>query len=185
MTAQDYKAPDSVGRLQRNALVVGGIGLLLCIVAAIKSPQIFFPSYLMGFLLVLGLALGSLGLLMLQHLTGGHWGIVIRRPLESATRTLPLVAVLVSAHRVWDEVSLRRVARSGTSARRAALGIAAELPDRARLLRARGDLFRDVAAADVHLQSLVARAGRQPGRPRCCGGASRCWPGRESFFTSS
>jgi hypothetical protein len=31
---------------------------------------------------------------MLQHLTGGHWGIVIRRPLESATRTLPLLAVL-------------------------------------------------------------------------------------------
>jgi hypothetical protein len=94
MTAQDYKTPDSVGRLQRNALAAGGIGLLLCIVAAIKSPQIFFPSYLMGYLLVLGLALGSLGLLMLQHLTGGHWGIVIRRPLESATRTLPLLAIL-------------------------------------------------------------------------------------------
>ena len=94
MTAQEYKTPDSVGRLQRNALVAGGIGLLLCIVAAMKAPQIFFPSYLMGYLLVLGLALGSLGLLMLQHLTGGHWGIVIRRPLESATRTLPLLAIL-------------------------------------------------------------------------------------------
>jgi hypothetical protein len=94
MTAQDYKTPASVGRLQRNALVAGGIALLLCIFGAIKSPQIFFPSYLMGYLLVLGLALGSLGLLMLQHLTGGHWGIVIRRPLESATRTLPLLAIL-------------------------------------------------------------------------------------------
>jgi hypothetical protein len=92
--AQDYKTPDSVGRLQRNALVAGGIALLLAIVGGIKSPQIFFPSYLMGYLLVLGLALGSLGLLMLQHLTGGHWGIMIRRPLESATRTLPLLAVL-------------------------------------------------------------------------------------------
>ena len=94
MTAQEYRTPDSVGRLQRNAMVAGGIALLLCIFGAIKSPQIFFPSYLMGYLLVLGLALGSLGLLMLQHLTGGHWGIVIRRPLESATRTLPLLAVL-------------------------------------------------------------------------------------------
>jgi hypothetical protein len=46
----------------------------------------------MSFMLVLGLTLGSLGLVMLQHLTGGHWGIIIRRPLESATRTLPLVA---------------------------------------------------------------------------------------------
>jgi len=94
MTAQEYRTPDSVGRLQRNALMAGGIGLLLCIFGAIKSPQVFFPSYLMGYLLVLGLALGSLGLLMLQHLTGGHWGIIIRRPLESATRTLPLLAVL-------------------------------------------------------------------------------------------
>ena len=94
MTAQEYKAPDSVGRLQRSAMVAGGIALLLCIIGAIKSPQVFFPSYLMAYLLVLGLALGSLGLLMLQHLTGGHWGIVIRRPLESATRTLPLLAVL-------------------------------------------------------------------------------------------
>jgi len=94
MTAQDYRTPDSVGRLQRNALVAGGIALLLCIVGAMKAPQVFFPSYLMGYMLVLGLALGSLGLLMLQHLTGGQWGIVIRRPLESATRTLPLLAVL-------------------------------------------------------------------------------------------
>jgi hypothetical protein len=39
------------------------------------------------------LSLGSLGLLMLQHLTGGHWGIMTRRPLESATRVLPVVAV--------------------------------------------------------------------------------------------
>ncbi len=94
MMAQEYKAPDSVGRLQRSALVAGGFAVLLCIFAALKSPQIFFPSYLMGYLLILGFALGSLGLLMLQHLTSGQWGIVIRRPLESATRTLPLLAVL-------------------------------------------------------------------------------------------
>jgi hypothetical protein len=94
MTAQEYKAPDSVGRLQRSALIAGGFAVLLCIFAALKSPQIFFPSYLMGYLLILGFALGSLGLLMLQHLTSGQWGIVIRRPLESATRTLPLLAVL-------------------------------------------------------------------------------------------
>jgi hypothetical protein len=94
MTAQEYRTPDSVGRLQRNALVAGGIALILCIFGAIKSPQVFFPSYLMAYLLVLGLALGSLGLLMLQHLTSGQWGIIIRRPLESATRTLPLLAIL-------------------------------------------------------------------------------------------
>jgi hypothetical protein len=94
MIAQDYKAPESVGRLQRGAILVGLIGLVLCIFGWIKSPDALIHSYLLAFLFVLGLSLGSLGLLMLQHLTGGHWGIVIRRPLESATRSLPLVFVL-------------------------------------------------------------------------------------------
>ena len=32
---------------------------------------------------------------MLQHLTGGGWGLVIRRsPEAAATRTLPLMAIL-------------------------------------------------------------------------------------------
>src|SRR2546421_11939365 len=91
MTAQDYKAPESVSRLERRALVVGVIGVIGCIFGWVSSPETFFRSYLVGFLAVLGLSLGSLGLLMLQHLTGGHWGLVIRRPLESATRGLLVV----------------------------------------------------------------------------------------------
>lgn len=94
MTAQDYTAPDSIGRLQQRALIAGLIGVLLCIVGFFRSPDQFFQSYLVAFLFVLGLSLGSLGLLMLQHMTSGHWGIVIRRPLESAMQNLWLVAVL-------------------------------------------------------------------------------------------
>jgi hypothetical protein len=91
MSAEEYKAPESVGRLQKRALVVGVLGLIVSIVGWITKPEDFFRSYLVAFLLVLGLSLGSLGLLMLQHLTGGDWGILIRRPLESATRVLWLV----------------------------------------------------------------------------------------------
>jgi hypothetical protein len=93
MTAQDYRAPESVGRLQQRALVAGVIGLVLCAIGWARTPDQFYRSYLVAFMLVLGLSVGSLGLLMLQHLTSGHWGIVIRRPLEAATRALPLVAV--------------------------------------------------------------------------------------------
>src|SRR5438309_4001323 len=92
MSAQEYKAPESVGRLEKRALVVGVLGLVVSIVGWITKPEDFFRSYLVGFLAVLGLSLGSLGLLMLQHLTGGHWGIMIRRPLEAASRVLWLVA---------------------------------------------------------------------------------------------
>ena len=93
MAAQEYQAPESVSRLQQRALFIGGIALLVSMLGAVRTPELFYPSYLMCFLLLLGLAVGSLGLLMLQHLTSGHWGIIIRRSLESATRTLPLLAI--------------------------------------------------------------------------------------------
>lgn len=94
MSAQNYMAPASVGRLQQRALTVGILGLALLMFGASASPAQFFRSYLVGYLFALGVTLGCLGLLMLQHLTGGHWGVMIRRPLESATRTLPVLAVL-------------------------------------------------------------------------------------------
>src|SRR5271163_4163408 len=97
MTAQEYQAPESVNRLQNSALAIGAIALVLGCFLGLRDPEAkdaFFRAYLMGYMLVLGFALGSLGLLMLQHLTSGQWGIMIRRPLESATRTLPLLFVL-------------------------------------------------------------------------------------------
>src|SRR5690349_7893062 len=94
MTAQDFRAPESIDRIRQRAFIAAVIGLIISILGLIKSPDRFFPSYLLAFIFVLGLTLGSLALLMLQHLTGGNWGIVIRRPLEAATRNLPLVAVL-------------------------------------------------------------------------------------------
>jgi len=94
VSVQEYKAPDSVGRVQTAGLAIGGVALLVTIYAAVSSPKDFYLSYLFSFLLVLGLTLGSLGLLMLQHLTGGHWGIIIRRPLEAASRNIWLVLLM-------------------------------------------------------------------------------------------
>jgi hypothetical protein len=94
MSAPDYRAPESVGRLQQRAFLIGGVALLLAIFGWLRYPDDFYRSYLMSYMLILGLALGSLGLVMLQHLTSGLWGIMIRRPAESATRTLPVLLVL-------------------------------------------------------------------------------------------
>jgi len=71
-------------------IVLGGIS----IIGGIYSPGDFFHSYLMGYLFWLGLTLGSMGIVMLQYLTAGAWGIMTRRTLESASRTLPLCALL-------------------------------------------------------------------------------------------
>ncbi|HXW03640.1 MAG TPA: hypothetical protein VD833_00295 [Vicinamibacterales bacterium] len=80
-------------RLQQRALVVGLAGLGAGAIGAAVDLEQFYRSWLIGFLFCLGLALGSLGLLMLQHLSGGQWGLVSRRVFEAASRTLPLVAL--------------------------------------------------------------------------------------------
>lgn len=83
----------ALARLQQRALIVGLVGLAAGVIGAFMNADQFFRSWLIGFLFCLGLALGSLGLLMVQHLSGGQWGLVSRRVFEAATRTLPLVTL--------------------------------------------------------------------------------------------
>ena len=83
----------ALARLQQRALIVGIVGLAAGAIGLFLNADQFFRSWLVGFLFVLGLALGSLALLMLQHLSGGQWGLVGRRVFEASTRTLPFVAV--------------------------------------------------------------------------------------------
>ena len=89
--------PASLSKWTRSRLLRG---ILLLIVSDRRRVFSARPtssrSYLVGFLFSWGLALGCLGILMLQYLTGGAWGVVSRRTLEAATRTLPLLALLSS-----------------------------------------------------------------------------------------
>jgi len=64
MAAQEYQAPESVGRLQQRALFVGGVALPRFPFWAPCALRAFYQSYLMSFLLLLGLTVGSLGLVM-------------------------------------------------------------------------------------------------------------------------
>ncbi|PYX93212.1 MAG: hypothetical protein DMG67_04790 [Acidobacteria bacterium] len=86
--------PAMVDSLQRRALLAGVIAALLCILGAATHPHQFLRSYLVGYIMGLGLSLGSLGLLMVQYLTKGNWGFLIRRQLEAGSRVLPLMAIL-------------------------------------------------------------------------------------------
>lgn len=81
-------------RQKRLALIVGAVCLAVCALAALVSPEQFFRSYLVAFTYWVGIALGCLVLLMIQYLTGGVWGLLLRRILESSSRTLWLLALL-------------------------------------------------------------------------------------------
>src|SRR6266516_4128481 len=89
-----YTPPEQLRRVSIIALIVGVLLLLILFVGLILDPNQFFHAYLVGFIFWTGITLGSLALLMLQHLTGGAWGVVIRRVLEASTRTLPLLLIL-------------------------------------------------------------------------------------------
>ncbi|MGE5277936.1 MAG: hypothetical protein ACM3SU_13145 [Acidobacteriota bacterium] len=82
-----------VGRVANPALVVGVLALAACLAGAAARPDAFFRSYLLAFVFWNGLSVGAMAVLMLQYLTGGAWGVAIRRELEAAMRTLPLTAL--------------------------------------------------------------------------------------------
>ncbi len=95
MTAADltYAPPSDLDAARSRALMVGGVGLAACAVGFIFDRDHFFRAWLIGYLLWLGVALGSMAFLMVQHLSGGSWGI-FRRVFEASSRTLPLLAIL-------------------------------------------------------------------------------------------
>ena len=93
MNGTDTFDPD-LATLQKRALGVGLAGAVALALLAFQNPEQFFRSYLLGYVFWIGLPLGSLGLLMLHHLTGGGWGFVIRRMCEASARTFLLMAVL-------------------------------------------------------------------------------------------
>jgi hypothetical protein len=81
-------------RLQKAGLAVGGLFLLALAAGFAVDRAQFFRSWLFGWLFWVGVAVGCLGLAMLNHLTGGLWGLVPRRLHEAAARTVPALAVL-------------------------------------------------------------------------------------------
>jgi hypothetical protein len=89
-----YTPPAELKSVSLRALIVGVVFTVLLLIGAFIDHTQFFHAYLVGFIFWIGITLGSLALLMLQHLTGGVWGLMIRRVLEASTRTLPLMVLL-------------------------------------------------------------------------------------------
>lgn len=92
-------AYDSAGaqlsRWQRNSLLVGIAGVLLLITGFLLDREQALRSYLFAYMYWTGMALGSMGILLLHHTVGGKWGMLIRRMCEAGSRTLPYMAILI------------------------------------------------------------------------------------------
>src|SRR5580658_4973921 len=80
--------------MRTKAGAVGIIGLILTIVGAFLDKEQFFRSYLWAYVFWLGLSVGCMAWLMVQYLSGGAWGVMVRRVCESAAKTIPMWLVL-------------------------------------------------------------------------------------------
>jgi len=89
----DELIPELRGHQQR-LLIAGGLGALISLAGLWSNPTQFYQSYLMSYMLVLGITLGCLALAMIHQLSGGAWGVLIRRPIGAAVRVLPVLSVL-------------------------------------------------------------------------------------------
>jgi len=94
LTPAELMAPPILKVVQQRLLIVGLIASVIVIVGSVIQPQVFFRGYLISFMDWLGITLGSMVILMLRHLTKGGWGMIIRRILGAAMRTIPLMTLL-------------------------------------------------------------------------------------------
>jgi hypothetical protein len=80
--------------LQRTALIVGAVALIVCTLYGIFSPASFFRAYLTAFEFWLSVSLGCMVVMMIRHVTGGVWGLWLRPIFEAAAILIPLLAIL-------------------------------------------------------------------------------------------
>ena len=88
-------APAFVDGWRTRALVIGLVFSVIAAGLALADRSIdhLLRGWLLGLMLTFGFSVGGLALLMLQYCSGGKWGLLLRRPLEAMSRTLPLVFV--------------------------------------------------------------------------------------------
>src|ERR1700744_3367767 len=94
-------APAYVSQWRTRAMIIGLVCLAIALILAFLGQaedhlgwDHLLRGWLDGFVMCFGFCYGGMALLMVQYLSGGKWGLIIRRPLEAMTRTWPLVVLL-------------------------------------------------------------------------------------------
>jgi hypothetical protein len=92
-----FDAPQMVSVWRTRALILAAIATVLTIpfVFTHEGRNHILRAYLLGYMTCFGFAGGGLVVLMLQYVTGGKWGLLLRRPLEAMTRTLWVVGLML------------------------------------------------------------------------------------------
>jgi len=94
----DLSAPAFVDGWRSRAIIVGAVAGVVAVILAFLGQsrdhlgwEHFMRAWMLGLTFTFGWSVGGLALLMVQYCSGGKWGLLLRRPLEAATRALPLI----------------------------------------------------------------------------------------------
>jgi hypothetical protein len=82
-----------VNAWRARALMIAILFTVTAVVLAFLDGSVdhVYRAWIVGLVLNFGFCCGGLLLLMLQYVTGGKWGLLLRRPLEAMSRTIPLI----------------------------------------------------------------------------------------------
>lgn len=92
--SQVYWSSAASMRMAVTGWVIGAVGVIATLVGGASQPALAYASYHFAFMLCLGLALGALFFVMVHHIAGARWGVVVRRIAEAIASTLPLFVLL-------------------------------------------------------------------------------------------
>jgi len=81
-------------RLERDALIVGSVGLVLFVIGLLVEPRQALISYVFAYATVFTIVVGALIQLLMSHVTGARWFTVMRRVALGISGAMPAVAVL-------------------------------------------------------------------------------------------
>jgi hypothetical protein len=90
-------APDAVSTWRTRAAVVAVVfGLIsLAFLFVPLGREHLLRAYLMGYMTCFNFVGGALAFLMVQYVSGGKWGQILRRPLEAMTRTIWVLILML------------------------------------------------------------------------------------------
>ena len=89
--------PGGLAGAQKGLLGVGLIALGASLIpwfGGEEAKHQFYFSYLVSYLFVLSIVLGSMFFVLVQHLSRAGWSVVVRRVAENVMGTMPFMAVL-------------------------------------------------------------------------------------------
>ncbi len=81
------------GRFGQIVLIIGMIGLIASVIGMFLDRDQFFQSWLTSFTYWVSIGFGALLFVMLHHMVGAVWSIVIRRLMEAVMMALPYMII--------------------------------------------------------------------------------------------